>query len=72
MCTPRVEATSLIAIILGIDSGLKCNSISKNLKGAIYVKVFEPPFVYTVKVPSEAQSQTFPIIDLSFHTLEVE
>ena len=55
-----------------IESVLKYNSIGKNLKGAIYVKVFESTFVYTVKVSSEVQSLIFTIISLLFHTLEVE
>ena len=72
MCTPGIEATSLIAIMLAIESGLKYNYIDKNLKGAIFVKVFDPPFVYTVKFLSEVQSQTFPIVGFLLHTLEVK
>ena len=44
----------------------------KKLKGAICVKLFEPLFVYTVKVSSEVQSQIFLIVYLLFYTLEVE
>ena len=72
MCTPGIEATSLITLILIIDSELKYTSIGKIMKGAICVKFFEPPFVYTVKVSSEVQSQILPIIALLLHTLEVE
>ena len=70
MCNPGIEATSLIARILAIESGLKCTSIGKNFKGAIFVKVFEPPFVYIVKVLSEVKSQIFPIFSLLLHALE--
>ena len=55
MCTIGIEATSLIARTLDTDYVFKYTSISKNLKGAIYVKVFDPPFVYTVKVLYEVQ-----------------
>ena len=58
--------------MLAVQYGLKCTSIGKNIKGAICVKVFEPKFVYTVKVASEVQSQIFPIIYFLLHTLEVE
>ena len=71
MCTTGIEEKSSITRILVIDYGLKCTSIGKNLKGAISVKVFEPPFVYTIKVSSKAQSQIFPIISSLLHTLEV-
>ena len=72
MCTLGIEATSLIAIMLYIDSRLKCTSLGKNLKSAICVKVFDPQFVYAVKVLSKVQSRFFPIIDSLLHTLEVE
>ena len=71
MCTPGIEATSLIARMLVIEYGLKCTSIGKNLKGTICVKVFEPQFVYIFKVSSEVQSKKFPIIYLLLNTLEV-
>ena len=71
MCTPGTEETSSIAIMLAIDSGLKCTSLGKNLKGAIFVKVFEYSFLYIIKVSSELQSQILPIIYLLMHKLEV-
>ena len=72
MYTPGIETTSLITMMLTIESGLKCTSIGKNLKSEICVKVFEPPFVYTIKVKSEVKSLVFIIIYLLFHRLEVE
>ena len=72
MCNPGIEATSLITRMLAIYNVLKFNSIGKNLKGTIFVKVFETPFVYTIKVPSEVESLIFTIIYLLFRTLEVE
>ena len=72
MCTPGIESTSLIARVLAVEYGFKCNSVGRNLKSEICLKVFEPPFVYTVKVSSEVQSQIFPIFYLLFHTLEAK
>ena len=72
MCTPGIEAKSLIERMLAIEYGLKCTHKGKNLKGAICVKLFEPPFVYTFKVSSELQSQIFPIIYFLLHKLEAE
>ena len=72
MCTTGIEEILLIESMLASESGLKCTSIGKNLKGAICVKVFEPPFVYTVKVSSEVKSQIFPIICLLLHRLEAK
>ena len=71
MCNPGIEATSLITRMLAIYNVLKFNSIGKNLKGTIFVKVFETPFVYTVKVSADLQSKTFSIISLILHILEV-
>ena len=72
MCTPFIEATSSIARMLAIKFGLRGTSIGKNLKGEICVKVFDLPFVSTVKVLDEVQSQIVPIVSLLMHTLEVK
>ena len=72
MYTPGIGETSLIERMLAVEYGLKFTSIGKNLKGAIRVKVFETPFVYTAKVSPEVQSQTFPIIYSLLYTLEVK
>ena len=56
--------------MLAIKSGSKCTSTGKKMKGAICVKVFDPPFVYTLKLLSEVKSQIFPIIYLLLHILE--
>ena len=56
--------------MLAIKSGSKCTSTGKKMKGAICVKVFDPPFVYTLKILSEVKSQIFPIIYLLLHILE--